>query len=132
MSFHVYNVMSTQQQLSQIISASAINNNETWPFVTVPQFEVHGEYCRQTSGAETVAILPLVSQANLLAWNMYSVENQGWLNESRSIIQNSGNKDTLSLSSYLDGNITPFIYEMADSQAAFPIPSANPPYAPVW
>jgi hypothetical protein len=132
MSFHIYNVWSTHQQLAEIISASAIKNNETWPFVTVPQFEIHGEYCRQTSGAETVGILPLISQANLPAWNIYSVENQGWLNESRSIIQNSGNGDTLTLSSYIDAGVTPFVFEMADALGVLPVPAANPPYAPVW
>jgi hypothetical protein len=132
MSFHLDNVISSHRLLSEHITASAIATNQTWPFVTIPHFEVEASYCRQTSGAEILAFAPLIGANDIEAWGPYSVENQGWLQESRDIIQNSGRAGTLTLSSYLEGNVTPMIFEAADEYFTVVIPAVNPPLGPVW
>jgi hypothetical protein len=132
MSFHIDNIISSHRLLSEHITATAIATNQTWPFVTIPHLEVEASYCRQTSGAEVLSVAPIVAQKDIARWGVYSVEHQNWLQESRAIIRNSGRAGTLSLSSYVEGNIFPLIYEAADAFFSLPIPAVNPPVAPVW
>jgi hypothetical protein len=132
MSFHLDNVVSSHRLLSEHITAAAIATNQTWPFVTIPHFEVEASYCRQTSGVEILSIQPIIGEDDIDAWGPYSVENQGWLQESRTIIKKSGRAGTLTLSSYVEGNITPLVFEAADVYFTLIIPSRNFPVAPVW
>jgi hypothetical protein len=132
MSFHIDNVMLSHQHLAERIAATAIATNQTWPFVTIPHYEVDAAYCRQASGAEMIAFNPIISQDDVDEWIPYSIANQGWLTESREIMKNSGKAGTLTLSSYLDGDVAPLIYEFADEGAMIGIPSILPPYVPVW
>jgi hypothetical protein len=65
------------------ITASAVVNNSTWPFVTVDQFQERSASSRSLSGCYILQMLPLVEEENRLAWEEYSVANRGWVTEAR-------------------------------------------------
>lgn len=58
-------------------------DNQAWPFVTVPHFEVRGENTRLEARAEILAFAPLLDDpTDKTAWSTYSAANQDWLQES--------------------------------------------------
>ena len=61
----------------------ALGTGATWPFVTLPRFEAQGSLARNQSNAGyIIALQPLVTQENLIAWENYSIAHQGWVQES--------------------------------------------------
>jgi hypothetical protein len=56
--------------------------NTTWPLFTVPDFEVQAATARNDSQALMIAYLPLITDAQRTEWERYSIENQGWIQES--------------------------------------------------
>jgi hypothetical protein len=69
--------------MSDMVTAHANDNNRTFPFVTLPQFETLGDHARVQSGIETFNYLPFVSNETRLLWETYSVAFQGWIATSR-------------------------------------------------
>jgi hypothetical protein len=89
-------------------------------------FEVYGESARIQSGIETLMYLPLVSKDDIFLWEEYSVANQGWMEESRTIIL-GGDEGTLQASDYLDESISPVLFDVPGERA-----SGDGPFAPIW
>ena len=87
--------------------------------MTIPLFEVDGHHARTQSGIEVFALIPLVYPEQRQAWEKYSVENQGWLEESRKIVVSG--EGNLESTSYVDAPISSVIYEV--DEAWNPIPS---------
>ena len=65
------------------ITATAIANNSTWPFVTIDQFQQRAASSRALSGSSFLHISPIVTDETRTAWEAYSVANKGWLREAR-------------------------------------------------
>lgn len=115
--------------LSETITASSFSTNETFPFVTVPMFEVQGQHARQQSGIEIFAYTPLVKESQRDEWQAYSNTHQGWIQESRRQVLGGGG--TLKSSSYLDVPIAPFLWQR--DKDGNPVPaSGSDPFAPIW
>jgi hypothetical protein len=53
--------------------------NETWPFVTTPDFEIKGANTRLDATMEFVMFAPIVTEENSARWEEYSVDHQNWL-----------------------------------------------------
>ena len=53
----------------------------TFPFVTLPRFEVYGGEARELAGAVVVIYAPLVYASDVPAWQTYSLYNQNWILE---------------------------------------------------
>ena len=68
--------------LAELVQAHAINSNSTWPFVTVPFFEEHVLATRSLTEAYGILLFPIVTKENREAWEAYSIENRGWVNDS--------------------------------------------------
>ncbi|CAB9521876.1 stable enterotoxin receptor [Seminavis robusta] len=64
------------------IQAYAITEGKTWPNVTVPFFEEHIMATQSLTDAYGVQLFPVVTNETRAAWEEYSVENRGWLNDS--------------------------------------------------
>ena len=69
--------------LGVTITATAIANNSTWPFVTIDQFQQRSASSLSLSGCLHLDLAPIVSDENRLAWEEYSVANKEWLTEGR-------------------------------------------------
>jgi hypothetical protein len=126
--FHITNMNLAFKNLGEIITTAAQATNASFPFVTVPKFEVYGRHARLQSGIETFTFNPFITDETRAAWQAYSIQNQGWLKESRDIFLGG---DEGNHQDYIDGPITPIIWQrQADGS---PIPTPGPDtYAPVW
>ena len=69
--------------LGVTITATAVANNSTWPFVTIDQFQQRSASTLSLSGCLYLYLAPIVTDENRLAWEEYSVANTGWLTEGR-------------------------------------------------
>jgi hypothetical protein len=65
------------------ITATAVSNNSTWPFVTIDQFQQRSASSLSLSGCLFLELAPIVTDENRLAWEEYSVANTAWLTEGR-------------------------------------------------
>jgi hypothetical protein len=118
------------QFLSDTIASSATTSNQSFPFVTVPLFEVYGDTARIQSGFESVTYTPLVLEQEVSGWINYSLANQNWLLESRAIVVAQQNV-TQQVVSAKNGSIPAHVYQFNINGSL--ITSLPPgPYAPTW
>lgn len=82
---HRIGLFTALHDVAQLIAQEASLRQESFPFVTVPLFELIASQARQTSRIRNVFWGPLVSTAELETWHRYSNANQDWLNVSRHI-----------------------------------------------
>ena len=68
--------------LSTEITSYALESNSTFPFVTLPEFELKGSHLRQQSGSHIVHWLPLVTDDKREDWEEYASEKRGHIQES--------------------------------------------------
>jgi hypothetical protein len=107
---------------STLISSSARHDNATWPLYTLPDFEFFGAGARDLSGALLLAFTPLVTSSTRSAWEEYSVDNQGWIQEGLNVLGKTASQSTR--------GISPYIYQK--TTRAF-VPEIDlPQYSPVW
>lgn len=135
--FHIVNMHQAVRALSETITASAWSlPNASFPLVTTPVFEVHGDHARVQSGIELIVYTPLVKAAEQAAWNVYSVENQGWIEESRDIVAESSDTDgEVVRDSFTIVQNTPIPEEIWEYAADGTTPIASEgrgPFCPVW
>lgn len=76
-------MVSASHSFSEMISSVAKSTNQTWPFVTVPDFELHAGNVREMARADVVALTPYVDYSLRLEWNKYSRSHLEWWRESR-------------------------------------------------
>ena len=58
------------------------NEEEQWPFITLPMFELHAENMRQQSNMETINFLPLVQHSERASWIEYANQkHESWVTE---------------------------------------------------
>ena len=69
--------------MGESLSAYMDATNQSFPFLTHPTFEIIASHARQLSGVETLGYVPFVLEKDRTAWEKYSVEHQGWIEESR-------------------------------------------------
>ena len=70
------------QQLGGVITSEVLASNQIAPNITLPRFEVTGGFTNGMSGIMMVMFVPLLAASLRGEWEEYSVENQGWLEES--------------------------------------------------
>jgi hypothetical protein len=129
----MHNLFSTMRSCSSSISGVALAENSTFPFVTVPTFEILGESVRQQSGAEVVVFTPKVELGEVTQWQEYAIANEGWYEESKKLAI-SFSEGSLVQSDFASGSMLPFIYntivdENGNSSPGSPV---NPPFYPIW
>jgi hypothetical protein len=72
---------------------TAKHNNQTWPFVTMPDFCVRIAKSLSMSKAVFTSVYPMVLDSEKDAWEKYSAANDGWLDECL-VAQAKGLNDT--------------------------------------
>jgi hypothetical protein len=107
---------------STLLSSSARHNNVTMPLFTLPDFEQFGLGARDLSGALLLAFTPLVTNLTRAAWEEYSVDNQGWIQEGLDFLGKTASQSTR--------GISPYIYQK--TTRAFVPEIELPQYSPVW
>jgi hypothetical protein len=130
----MHNLFSTMRSCSNSISGAAIAANSTFPFVTVPTFEILGESVRHQAGAEAVVFTPKVKLGEVTRWEEYAIANEGWYEESKKLAISSSEGTRLQ-SDFAPGTPSPFIYESIVDENGNPsvMPAVNdPPFYPIW
>jgi hypothetical protein len=91
--------------LALLLFSHSTNSNATWPFVTVPHFDIVSEAIEKLAGIELVVFAPLVKRTQNTAWAEYAVDNQGWIEEALGIhsLQNANpGKITIDIQPFQD------------------------------
>jgi hypothetical protein len=117
---------------SRSVTTETISQNASWPFVTIPQFEVFGKQAREGSGVDSIALTPLVSETELWAYNIYSQKEKGWIQESQRLELEMEGIDR----GYEPYEIAPFVYDVkinfeTGETAIVPTIGAGP-HSPLW
>ena len=71
--------------LSVTMVSYARDQNETWPFVTLPDFGPRMAKLLPQTDAMLVAIVPIVKPYQRKRWETYSIQNDEWVNQSMRI-----------------------------------------------
>ena len=62
-------------------SSHAQSTNSTWPFLTLPQFEIRGASSANLANSDFLAFAPLVTSETRSGWEKFVIENSGWMKE---------------------------------------------------
>jgi class 3 adenylate cyclase len=128
--FRVENMFEAMRGMSDMVTAHANDNNRTFPFVTLPQFETLGDHARVQSGIETFNYLPFVSNETRLLWETYSVAFQGWIAISRSVVLERDNN--IAETDFVEADIPSGIFELKEFGPPGYADFGRELYAPVW
>jgi hypothetical protein len=82
---HLENLREALRTQSTEITGEARNSNSSFPFVVLPKFELTGQSVRARSSIEKSSFCPIVTRNHLAAWEEFTVQNQGWIAESRNV-----------------------------------------------
>jgi hypothetical protein len=119
------------QGLGETLTAHATNMNLTFPFVSLPMFEVAGRHTLAQSRNELLFFAPFVAGDRKEEWEQYAVEHQGWLDEGRKIRLEAD--QTLQVSSFIEGPIPTRIFEFLTAAGDLDLsPQGRDYYSPIW
>jgi class 3 adenylate cyclase len=139
--------LSALEGFATMITSHALFANETFPMVTLPDFERKASYTLQLAQVISILIFPIVSRENRATWERYSVENQRWLEEGLALqkIVKDGDEEealmqleeqvvagNLDVDPFAHLNIPPFIFKVEEGGTAAAYETGPGPYAPVW
>ena len=93
--------------ITQSITAEAIALNQTFPFVTIPKYEVYAREARIASHAEVVSYSPRVKAEQIPAFNEYAAKNVDWIDKSRALQNQLENKDEV----FQPAFVIPFVFD---------------------
>jgi hypothetical protein len=106
--------------------ALASAGKNAWPNVTIPHFEKHGEFLQLSTGAQAIVFAPIVrtttTTTSLESWNQYSVENEGWIQESYDLRDDPN----------LAAPIPKQMYRRLEDGTTVPEDGTNEEYCPLW
>ena len=69
--------------LAVTLTAYARSQNDTWPFVTMNDFQQRSAMVRSLSDCLFLELLPIVTDENRAAYEAYALKNKGWLDDGR-------------------------------------------------
>lgn len=69
------------ESFSFSLTSYAAFTNKTWPFVTLPDFEVKAASARALAGSVSLTFSPLVTAEEKKEWEVYSVQNREWVQQ---------------------------------------------------
>lgn len=100
--------------LSVSFASTVKIQNQTWPYVTVPDWEKQTAIARENSGATFIGFCPVIAQADKEQWEIFSVANQQWVYEGLAVQGRTPVSDA--------AGITPVIYPtyQVDDEYTFP------------
>ena len=79
---NVQAIMGQIESMSLTVTSYTLADNQTWPFVTVPHFELRAHEASSLSGVDLLLFAPIVTSEHVNAWENYSWEQQTWIEDS--------------------------------------------------
>jgi hypothetical protein len=130
------------QQMSASVTASALMTGAIFPNLTQPYFEISAGYVDGMGGVSAVAFAPLVQAEKASEWVAYSIDNQGWIDESTRLRESHpGHRDPLHGTiqdhehrrKLLDSEpVTPFLWRWEDGKQVPEVLVQGEVLAPLW
>jgi hypothetical protein len=77
--------LSALDSIAVTLVSHAQATNQTWPFVTLPNFAVRMAKVLPQSHAVILNVIPVVTPEQRDEWEKYSVENDGWVNDNMAV-----------------------------------------------
>jgi hypothetical protein len=77
--------LSALDSIAVTLVSHAQATNQTWPFVTLPNFAVRMAKVLPQSQAVILNVIPVVTPEQRDQWEKYSVENDGWVNDNMAV-----------------------------------------------
>ncbi len=117
--------------MSASLTIFAKDHNETWPFVTVSDFQRRASSVKASSGARSLIMMPSITRQNFEKWGEYSAANAGWIEEGRAYQTAIGIPDILNPVNQTSF-VPPFVYSEGPSvpdltsETMFPIWQYSP------
>eukprot|EP00339_Tiarina_fusa_P009126 CAMPEP_0117078732 /NCGR_PEP_ID=MMETSP0472-20121206/55519_1 /TAXON_ID=693140 ORGANISM="Tiarina fusus, Strain LIS" /NCGR_SAMPLE_ID=MMETSP0472 /ASSEMBLY_ACC=CAM_ASM_000603 /LENGTH=778 /DNA_ID=CAMNT_0004805609 /DNA_START=94 /DNA_END=2428 /DNA_ORIENTATION=- len=133
--FHAENLFTAMSSAALSVAGAALAANASFPYVTVPAFEILGQTTRAQSGIEFLLFTPVIMDATADEWGRYSEKNQGWIKESRDLALASsaheGAEATVFSTDFSHDPIKPYLFEY-DLDNMEIQPTTQEPYFPIW
>ena len=128
--FNVARKLGAIDSLDISITSYAVGTNSTFPFVTLPDFDLRAANTLALADTFSVVFVPLVTQKNRAKWETYTVDNEAWITtalnrQTASVERRAQAPETIGLS-------TPMITAFAQDGALVRQPDGAEPYFPVW
>jgi hypothetical protein len=138
--------------MATAITSHSLDTKQTFPFVTIPDFEVRGSDLRVQADAASISWMPLVTDETRVAWEEYALTNrfqieETFLQDSKRRkkqddefgLTNTSSTGTRMLQQSELGNIMydgtgyhPSIYSNGDIGPVGDDPEGSGPYLPLW
>jgi hypothetical protein len=82
-SFHdaLENRLGAINSMATAITSYSLDTGQTFPFVTIPHFEIRGSDLRVQTDATSIVWTPLVTDETRVAWEEYALINRSQINE---------------------------------------------------
>jgi hypothetical protein len=75
------NIFANLESLAVSVTSHAHDQNQSWPFVHIPDFQVRGMLSNAHTGAHTLSLNPFVYPNQVDAWGRFSVYKSDWMEE---------------------------------------------------
>jgi class 3 adenylate cyclase len=113
---------SAVDSLGRAFTSYELNSNESWPLVTIPDFELRGKHVRELGDMLSVGIHPLVNSGMRETWENYTALNTDWFGQAKSKC-GAGTGQNLE---FPEG-----IFRL-DGESGFVVDDSAGPYLPTW
>lgn len=147
--------MSALESFSQMMTTHAASTGQTFPFVTVSDFERQAAYALKLSDSPALLTFPIITKENRSAWELYANASQGWvsdsleaqaqligtvegedeaitnLREDNNYDGGLGEEEGVGAERQAQGLITPIIFKI-DQNGEAALETGDGPYAPIW
>eukprot|EP00934_Nitzschia_sp_Nitz4_P002763 Nitzschia sp. Nitz4//scaffold207_size38617//10//3538//NITZ4_007669-RA/size38617-snap-gene-0.0-mRNA-1//1//CDS//3329541587//2753//frame0 len=122
--FRMEDDFSSMDNMALALTSYASASEATWPYVTMPAFEVQASTLRGRLNSEWVSLVTLVEEDDRQAWEDYSVEEQKWISES---LEYADEED-------FGNSIVPYIFRIDKETGESYRDNVEPNgfYAPIW
>lgn len=89
--FSVDLTLTAEDSLVTTMVSYANHNNLTWPFVTIPDFELRSAKIRSLAKGVWLNFYLRVTNEQRAKWERYTAENKGWIDESVDVMESDPN-----------------------------------------
>jgi hypothetical protein len=141
--FEIQYNFALMQQMGASVTASALMTESIFPNITQPYYQISAGYTNGMGGIMAVAFAPLVKDEEESEWVEYSIANQGWIDDSISLMEshlghqnflqhNTINEQDVGRRLHESEPVTPFIWRWEDGKQ---VPETGLPgqvLAPLW
>lgn len=78
---HAHKIFAQMRMLSTTITSFALGLNESWPNVTLANFDLRAQETESLTHAELIAFAPILRSDQTTSWEHYADEHQGWIQD---------------------------------------------------